>query len=388
MVKQTHADHHADTEKVSSLLGITLSGKPRWQQLLICGGGFFFGYMINGLCEEFVYNKLQFSYGWYFTFVQSFVYLGLIAWQGFRPKHIVNPWRTYVKLAGVLMGSHGLTKGSLMFLNYPAQIMFKSTKVLPVMIMGAFIPGLRRKYKLYEYISAIMLVTGLIAFTLADAQISPNFSVAGVVMVSGALVLDAFLGNLQEAIFTMNPATSQMEMLFCSTVVGIPFLVVPMVLTGEIFRAWIACSKSLYVYGVLVFEAMATFVGQLSVLSLIAIFGAATTAMVTTARKALTLLLSYLVFTKPFSGQHLTGLLLIFMGIILKMMPDPFEKPRQSSYALLPTTTNTTQTPMASNNAASKSLHETSNHNFTSTDPSKSHHTMESSHLTSSAISK
>ena len=37
-----------------------------------------------------------------------------------------------------------------------------------------------------------------------------------------------------------------------------------------------------YVYGVLVFEAMATFIGQVSVLSLIAIFGAATTAMVNT----------------------------------------------------------------------------------------------------------
>lgn len=33
-------------------------------------------------------------------------------------------------------------------------------------------------------------------------------------------------------------------------------------------------------YAVLVFEAMATFIGQISVLSLIAIFGAATTAMV------------------------------------------------------------------------------------------------------------
>lgn len=38
--------------------------------------------------------------------------------------------------------------------------------------------------------------------------------------------------------------------------------------------------QHLYVYGVLVFEAMATFIGQVSVLSLIAIFGAATTAMV------------------------------------------------------------------------------------------------------------
>jgi adenosine 3'-phospho 5'-phosphosulfate transporter B3 len=34
-----------------------------------------------------------------------------------------------------------------------------------------------------------------------------------------------------------------MEMLFCSTVVGLPFLVVPMVLTGELMRAWTACSQ-------------------------------------------------------------------------------------------------------------------------------------------------
>lgn len=69
------------------------------------------------------------SYGWYFTFVQGFVYLALIRLQGFTVKQMVNPWRTYIRLSAVLMGSNGLTKGSLAFLNYPAQIMFKSTKV-------------------------------------------------------------------------------------------------------------------------------------------------------------------------------------------------------------------------------------------------------------------
>ncbi|KAL6965095.1 enolase-phosphatase E1 [Sarracenia purpurea var. burkii] len=235
---------------------------------------------------------------------------------------MVNPWKTYVKLSAVLMGSHGLTKGSLAFLNYPAQLIFKSTKVLPVMIMGAFIPGLRRKYPPHEYVSALLLVVGLILFTLADAQTSPTFSLIGVLMVSGALIMDAFLGNLQEAIFTMNPETTQMEMLFCSTIVGMPFLIPPMLLTGELFVAWNSCSQNPYVYGVLVFEAMATFVGQVSVLSLIAIFGAATTAMVTTARKGVTLLLSYLIFTKPLTEQHGTGLLLISMGIALKLLPD------------------------------------------------------------------
>lgn len=308
------------------LFGVSLTDRPVWQQFLICSSGFFFGYLVNGICEEYVYNRLQFSYGWYFTFVQGFVYLALIRLQGFTMKHMVNPWRTYVRLSAVLMGSNGLTKGSLAFLNYPAQIMFKSTKVLPVMIMGAFIPGLRRKYPFHEYVSAVMLVIGLILFTLADAQTSPNFSMIGVAMVSSALIMDAFLGNLQEAIFKMNPDTTQMEMLFCSTVVGLPFLAVPMVLTGELTTAWSACSQHLYVYAVLVFEAMATFVGQVSVLSLIALFGAATTAMVTTARKAVTLLLSYLIFTKPMTEQHVTGLLLITMGIVLRLLPEDKEK--------------------------------------------------------------
>lgn len=224
-----------------SLLGIKLAGKPKWFQLLLCAGGFFLGYLVNGVCEEYLYNRLKFSYGWYFTFVQGFLYIGLIYLNGFRPKHILNPWKTYISLSAVLMGSQGLTKGSLIFLNYPAQIMFKSTKVLPVMIMGAFIPGLRRKYPVEEYISAVLLVLGLIIFTLADAQTSPNFNICGVFMVCGALILDAFLGNLQEAIFTMNPTTTQMEMLFCSTAVGLPFLIPPMILTGELFTAWGSC---------------------------------------------------------------------------------------------------------------------------------------------------
>ncbi|KAL7203556.1 hypothetical protein ACSBR2_016768 [Camellia fascicularis] len=316
-------------EKARSLFGISLSDRPIWHQFLICSSGFFFGYLVNGVCEEYVYNRLQFSYGWYFTFVQGWVYLLLIYLQGFTTKQMVNPWKTYVKLSVVLMGSNGLTKGSLAFLNYPAQLMFKSTKVLPVMIMGAFIPGLRRKYPPHEYISAVLLVVGLILFTLADAQTSPNFSVIGVLMVSGALVMDAFLGNLQEAIFTMNPETTQTEMLFCSTVVGMPFLIPPMLVTGELFKAWSSCSQHPYVYAVLIFEAMATFVGQVSVLSLIAIFGAATTAMVTTARKAVTLLLSYLIFTKPLTEQHGSGLLLISMGILLKLLPD--NKPHKRS---------------------------------------------------------
>lgn len=82
------------------------------------------------------------------------------------------------------------------------------------MIMGAFIPGLRRKYPPREYFASVLLVIGLILFTLADANTSPNFNIIGVVMVTGALIMDSFLGNLQEAIFTVNRDTTQVTNIF------------------------------------------------------------------------------------------------------------------------------------------------------------------------------
>nr|XP_009799555.1 PREDICTED: UDP-galactose/UDP-glucose transporter 4-like [Nicotiana sylvestris] len=72
---------------------------------------------------EYIYNRLQFSYGWYFTFSQGLVFLALIYFlNGFNPKQMVNPWNTSVKLSAVLMSSGGSTKGSLAFLSCPAQI--------------------------------------------------------------------------------------------------------------------------------------------------------------------------------------------------------------------------------------------------------------------------
>ncbi|KAK6137551.1 hypothetical protein DH2020_028717 [Rehmannia glutinosa] len=119
-------------DQARSLLGISLTDKPIWQQFLICSSGFFFGYLVNGICE------------------------------GFTTKQMVNPWKTYVKLSAVLMGSHGLTKGSLAYLNYPAQIMFKYYR-----------DGDGCVYPRCKHFS--------------------NFSVIGIVMILGALVMDAFL---------------------------------------------------------------------------------------------------------------------------------------------------------------------------------------------------
>ena len=69
------------------------------------------------------------SYAWYFTLLQCVVYITLAYAQGGYKKNVTAPWKTYFILSFVWVGSVGLTKASLKYINYPAQIMFKSSKV-------------------------------------------------------------------------------------------------------------------------------------------------------------------------------------------------------------------------------------------------------------------
>lgn len=77
------------------------------------------------------------------------------------------------------------------------------------MLLSNCLPGIKRTYLPQDYVAALSLVLGLIAFTLADAASSPRFHALGVVMVLTALVLDAFMNNFTEAVFVTTPRTSQ-----------------------------------------------------------------------------------------------------------------------------------------------------------------------------------
>ena len=64
------------------------------------------------------------------------------------------------------------------------------------MIGGILIQG--KRYGPLEFLASGVMCLGLILFTLADSQLSPNFEMTGVVMISLALVADAIIGNVQE----------------------------------------------------------------------------------------------------------------------------------------------------------------------------------------------
>lgn len=49
-----------DQEQARLLFGLSLLDRPKWQQFLICSSGFFFGYLVNGVCEVLFLNPTFF----------------------------------------------------------------------------------------------------------------------------------------------------------------------------------------------------------------------------------------------------------------------------------------------------------------------------------------
>ena len=84
-----------------------------------------------------------------------------------QPRRI--PMKTYVLLAVVSITSMSLSNASLGYLNYPIQVVFKSCKLIPVLLGSFFIQ--KKVIKLMDFFAASLMCLGLIIFTLADQSI-------------------------------------------------------------------------------------------------------------------------------------------------------------------------------------------------------------------------
>jgi adenosine 3'-phospho 5'-phosphosulfate transporter B3 len=148
------------------------------------------------------------------------------------------PFRVYLFLAFLTVSTMGLSNTSLGYLNYPTQVIFKSCKLIPVMIGGVLIQG--KTYGLLDLVSVLSMSVGLVFFVLADSQVQPNFDLFGVLLISLALCADAVIGNVQEKAARENSATTK-EVIFFSYSIGFVYILVGLLVTGGLWPAFKFC---------------------------------------------------------------------------------------------------------------------------------------------------
>ena len=153
-------------------MSTALSKYPPRVQLGILSTAFFCTFILYGICLEGLFREptLKAS-GWYITLLQFFAYTIIskveMVFNGLERK---VPFRNYIFLSLATVGTMGFSNVSLQYLNYPTQVVFKSCKLIPVMIGGVIIQ--KKSYDFIEILSTCMMCCGLCLFILADTEVN------------------------------------------------------------------------------------------------------------------------------------------------------------------------------------------------------------------------
>jgi adenosine 3'-phospho 5'-phosphosulfate transporter B3 len=202
-------------------------------------------------------------------------------------------------------------------LTYATEVLFKSSKLIPVMIGNIIF--LNKRPKLHEVMSVVLIVTGLIGISLGDHHGKNKFDAIGVAAVIFSLCSDAIASNLEEKIMSTYGA-SQSEIITIVYGVGAVGLAIPAVLTGQMASGTKRLLEDPTAFIYLFLFAFLGAVGIQFVYLLMKVFGSLLTVMVTSVRKAVTVLLSFIVFRdKKFTVWHGFSIFLITAGMAVNI---------------------------------------------------------------------
>ncbi|KAJ8033269.1 Adenosine 3'-phospho 5'-phosphosulfate transporter 2 [Holothuria leucospilota] len=306
--------------KEPKLFGIAVHRWSITTQFFFCVAGIFFFYLIYGYMQELIFRLKGFKpFGWYLTLIQFACYTVFGTLDSRLQKDTVRkiPLSTYGLLAFLTVATMGLSNASVGYLNYPTQVVFKCCKLIPVMIGGVLIQG--KRYGPIDVLAALCMSVGLIFFTLADSTVSPSFETIGVIMIMSALCADAVIGNVQEKAMKAHQA-SNTEVVLYSYGIGFWYILAGLIVSGRLIPAYLFCNQyPVKTYGYAVIFSLTGYIGISFVLQLIRLFGALVTVTVTTGRKAVSIVVSFLFFSKPFTMQYLWSGFLVLLGIYLNV---------------------------------------------------------------------
>ena len=248
---------------------------------------------------------------------------------GTAPGAAASRWRelalgvvgSYLFLGLMIALSAGLANGSLAFVSQPVKVLFKSSKVLPVMFFRAIL-GNSGANSWADYGYAIMLGLGLALFSASDvANTSSRGSdtahqLIGMTMLLGSVCCDAMAPNLQERLLR-KLGQSRPAVVLNTNALSALLTAAVWFPTGEAaaVHEWFGTHRS--ALHILLLQSVVGYLGVLAYLGCIRHAGSKATVLVTTARKMCTIFLSYSIFSDSgvFTARHFLGLLMAVGGM-------------------------------------------------------------------------
>jgi len=292
-------------------------------QLIVCIAGIYLFYLLFGIYQEnimrhkFGEDGERFNYTSFLLFIQSIVN-AICAWiviKGLRLPPDNTPVVKYFQVSLTSIFAMFCSNKALMYVDFPTQVLAKSCKPIPVMLMGLLV--FRKHYSIVKYVCVTLVTIGIALFMLPASHKGSNTTVTtpfGFFLLFASLALDGLTGPFQDELVKKHRPTSP-HMMYYSNLWASLVMLVAVIVTGDLLPAIHFCQRFPEIIPQIVLFSICSALGQNFIYYSVHSFGALTCTTVTTTRKFFTILASVIWFGNSLSSIQWGAVGLVFAGL-------------------------------------------------------------------------
>nr|AKN21643.1 slc35b-3 [Schmidtea mediterranea] len=301
------------------------------KHLFGCSLGIFFSYFFYGIIQEKITKSKFGRENDKFTCILTLVFIqciinAIIAFIAMKLQNneVVKsrvPKRLFAFCSLTYIGAMFASNYSLQHVNYPTQVLGKSAKPIPVMILGVL--WAKKSYPLRKYGFVFMITLGVMLFLMKDFSSFKlsNSSVIGFgeILLLISLAFDGITGAVQDDLrtkYNVRAYDLMLNMNLWSLVYLFPAILISKEFT--VFAQFIIKHPEILTW--VVGFGLTSALGQIFIFASITNFGPLMTSIVTTTRKFFTILASVIIFQNPMNFIQGIGTGLVFLGLVLDQM--------------------------------------------------------------------
>lgn len=211
---------------------------------------------------------------------------------------------------------------ALRYVSFPLQTLSKSTKVIPVMLMGKILNG--KSYPWVEYAEALAISAGVSMFSLSEksGKGDATTQLTGVLLIALYIATDSFTSQYQSRVYKNFPGVDQFQMMYATNMCAICLTLGALLASGELWTTveFLRLNPAAAWDNATIAVTSAT--GQLFIFYTIKTFGPVLFTIIMTTRQMFSMMLSATVFGHTLGICAYLGTSLVFATVFAKMRRD------------------------------------------------------------------
>ncbi|KAG7354770.1 UAA transporter family protein [Nitzschia inconspicua] len=210
---------------------------------------------------------------------------------------------------------------SLKYVSFPVQTVFKSSKIIPVMMMGKLLKG--TSYPIGQYIEALLITVGVAIFSIASKTPKEDntTNLVGLILLLMYVFFDSFTAQWQDKIYQQygKKNVDPYQMMLGVNTSAICITTAGLIITGDLPIVWEFLAANPVVLKYNIITAITSASGQLCIFYTIKEFGPIVFTIIMTTRQLISICISSVVFAHPISLKAFCGAALVFSVIFYQI---------------------------------------------------------------------